>query len=1178
MNCTNCGAENPPGRRFCDNCGSALARGCPNCGDPNRSDARYCGNCGTRLGEGLPEQAPTPAARPVDASERRLVSVLFADLVGFTPFAEERDPEHVRDTLSRYFETARAVIERHGGTVEKFIGDAVMAVWGTPVAHEDDAERAVRAALELLPAVRALEGELQARAAVLSGEAAVNVGAADQALLAGDLVNTAARLQASAAPGTVLVGESTMRAAGRAIAFEPAGEQALKGKASALPAWQALRIVAERGGRSRTDKLEPPFVGRDGQLTLLKELLHATGREGRARLVALTGPAGIGKSRLAWELEKYVDGVIENVYWHSGRSPSYGEGVSFWALGEMVRRRCRLAEKDDEAATRERVAATLSEYVADEQDRQWLEPALLALLGVEAAPAGGREVLFAAWRTFFERIAERGTTVLLFEDLQFADSGLLDFIDHLLEWGRNSPIMILALARPELLERRPTFGSATRHFNSMPLEPLADEEMRELLRGIVPDLDGAAVEAIVARADGIPLYAVETIRMLIADGRLEACDDGTCRTLQAIGELAIPDSLRSLIASRLDALASADRLLLQQASVLGQSFTLEAIGALDGAPADELSDRLRTLVRRELLDREADPRSPERGHYRFVQGLIREVAYGTLGRRERREKHLAAARYYEALGDDETAGTLASHYLAAYQSSEAGPAADAVAAQARLSLRGAAERASSLGAYTQAGNYLEQALAVTRDAGERAELLERAAHVAESDGQYERGLDLARQAIAAYQELGNRAAVARATGVMGTLHIGLAQHGDAVETFRAALAGLPEEQPELRAELLARLSRALMRSRQDREAVEAADEALVLAEPRGLLPVIAEAIINKAATLGNSGRWREAAALGQAGVELAGQAGSTELQLRAMNNLASTISDDQPARAVQITSDALALARRLGLRGMHSWLVGTLSIGRYWEGSGWDESIELLRESMGDAGNPIDEMRSAATLLAFLHARAEPDDQLLARVVEISASTEDPPIRAMTYLLQGEARLLQDDHEAAYELFTRGSETDPSEPTGIVWSARLAIWLGDRPRLEQAGRLMSNLPYSGRTSTGARQWIRGALAVQDGRHAEGLADLSGAIRLMREITMEFEAARMIIDGLRLLPGEPQLMELEPYARRVFERLGARFYLVRLDAALALGGRGAAEDSRDANGRAARAGLSAGRQE
>ena len=288
-------------------------------------------------------------------AERRLVSVLFVDLVGFTTASERRDAEDTRELLTTYYDTAREIVARHGGTIEKFICDAVMAVWGAPSAHEDDAERAVRAALEIVTSVPRLAPDtdsLQARAGVLTGEAAITVGLIGQGMIAGDLVNTASRLQSIATPGTVLVGDATYRAASRSIAFEDVGQRELKGKELPVQLWRAVSVVAKRGGEGRAATLEPPFVGRDDELRLLKDLFDATTREQKSRLVTVIGQAGIGKSRLAWEFEKYLDGVVDTAYWHEGRSPSYGEGISYWALAEMVRRRAGIAEGDDDATTR----------------------------------------------------------------------------------------------------------------------------------------------------------------------------------------------------------------------------------------------------------------------------------------------------------------------------------------------------------------------------------------------------------------------------------------------------------------------------------------------------------------------------------------------------------------------------------------------------------------------------------------------------------------------------------------------------------------------------------------------------------------------------------------------------------------------------------------------------------
>src|SRR6476660_1727540 len=515
MGCPACGAENRAGARFCRSCGSTLDSACQSCGAPAEPGQSFCDSCGAKL----ESHAPTPggtAPPPVPThgapvAERRLVSVLFADLVGFTTLSESRDAEDSRELLSRYFETCRELIERYGGTVEKFIGDAVMAVWGTPTANEDDAERAVRAALDLVAAVTALGDEvgapdLRARAGVLTGEAAVTLGAEGQGMVAGDLVNTASRIQAAAEPGTVLVGEATKRASEAAVVFEDAGSHTLKGKAEQVGLWQAVRVVALRGGAVKSTGIEPPFVGRDRELRLVKELYHATAENRRSHLVSVVGIGGIGKSRLAWEFEKYIDGLVGDVWWHSGRCLAYGDGVAFWALAEMVRGRAGILEDEDAQSAREKLRRAVEEHIPDPQERRFAEPRLAHLLGLEEGTVGDQENLFAAARMFFERLAQKGPAVLLFEDIHWADSALLDFIEYLIEWSRDVPLFVLTHARPELHDRRPTWGSGQRNGTSIFLEPLPTEAMPTLLTGPVPGLSDELHERILERAEGVPFY------------------------------------------------------------------------------------------------------------------------------------------------------------------------------------------------------------------------------------------------------------------------------------------------------------------------------------------------------------------------------------------------------------------------------------------------------------------------------------------------------------------------------------------------------------------------------------------------------------------------------------------------------------------------------------------------
>ncbi|MGN6378540.1 MAG: AAA family ATPase, partial [Gaiellales bacterium] len=671
MICTACGTENTAGRKFCSECGTVLAVACPACGAGNEPGAKFCGECGTRLADAAPS-APPPAPPAEPVAERRLVSVLFADLVGFTTLSERRDSDEIRELQSRYFDTCRRLIELYGGVVEKFIGDAVMAVWGTPVATEDDAERAVRAALDLVAAVTALGDEvgvadLRARAGVLTGEATVTIGADGEGMVAGDVVNSAARVQAAAAPGTTLVGDSTRRATEPTIVYEDAGTHELKGKTGLHRLWRAVRVVSGARGALKSEGLEAPFVGRDRELRQIKDLFHACADERRAHLVSVTGIAGIGKSRLVWEFYKYFDGLAQIIYWHRGRCLSYGEGVTYWALADMVRMRCRISEDEGSVTALEKLQAVLDEHVHDAGERSFVQPRVAHLLGLEDASSFDREELFAAWRVFFERLADQYPTVLAFEDMQWADASLLDFIEYLLEWSRQSPILVVTAARPELVERRQTWGAGKRNFTSVYLEPLPEPAMRELLAGLVPGLPDTLRAQILARAEGVPLYAMETVRMLLDRGHLVR--EGSVYSLTGpVEALEVPETLHALIAARLDGLTADERQVVQDGAVLGKTFTKGALEALSGIPESRLDAVLSALVRKEVLSIQADPRSPEHGQYGFLQDLTRRVAYETLARRDRRSRHLAAAAYLERTlpDDDEVVEVLASHYLDAH--------------------------------------------------------------------------------------------------------------------------------------------------------------------------------------------------------------------------------------------------------------------------------------------------------------------------------------------------------------------------------------------------------------------------------------------------------------------------------------------------------------------------------
>jgi class 3 adenylate cyclase/tetratricopeptide (TPR) repeat protein len=1142
--CSNCGTENEAQRKFCIECATPLAARCSNCGTANPPAAKFCGECAQPLSAVAPE--PDQGAAPV--AERRLVSILFADLVGFTPFAEERDAEDVRDTLTRYFDLASEVMTRYGGTVEKFIGDAVMAVWGTPVAHEDDAERAVRAALELVDAVRSLGPTIQARAGVLTGEAATTLGATNQGMVAGDLVNTAARLQSVAPPGVVLVGEATQRAASQAIAFEEAGEQTLKGKASPVPAWRALRVVSERGGRNRSEALEAPFVGREEEFRLLKDLFHATGREQRSRLVSIIGPAGIGKSRLAWEFLKYLDGLVENVWWHHGRSPAYGEGITFWALGEMVRARCGLAETDDEATTRARVGEVLGQHVTDPAERRRIEPALLALLGVGSA--AGSEQLFAAWRTFFERLSGSGSVVLAFEDLHWADSGTLDFVDHLLEWSKSHPIFVVTLARPELLEKRPDWGAGKRNFASVYLEPLSEAAMRSLLGGLVPSLPEQTTRAIVTRADGMPLYAIETIRMLVADGRLKEAG-GVYLPVGDLTALAVPETLTALIASRLDGLDPADRGLLQDAAVLGQSFTLDALSAVSGLDVVKLEPRLRGLVRRELLSIEADPRSPERGQYAFLQALIREVAYNTFAKKDRKVRHLAAARFFEQLGSDELAGALAGHYLAAHANAPDGSEADALAAQARLALKGAAERAASLGAHDQAVAFLEQALSVTTDPADEAELLERAGQSATAAAHYKRAEAFLRRALELHRTRDDRLGAARTTAFLGTALISGKQEKAALELLVPASAEFSDLFPDRAVVALdGALAWAYVENEEPRRGLEVAERVLEAAEHGDLVEILAATLVTKGIALGGVGRRREGIGAIRAGEELARDNRLDHVQSRALAVRGFLLGDVDIVGALDAYRDGLALARRAGHRAGVLRLVNNLGYTAFLTGD-WDEALEHLDGQLTEDLEGTDRIALLGNSVIVHACRGEDVGD---RLTELRHLLDENPLRATADVddAVGNAAMADGRLNDARAAWRHLADQDAiNAPEFNYRAARPALWDRDADSARSDLAELDATGVHGSVVELRRMTIRAGLAAMEGRPADALGQYREALRGWHGIGLAWDEALTGIDMATLLePSEPEVRSAAGSAREILVRLGAKPFLQRLDAAMA----------------------------
>ena len=1153
--CRTAGTPTARGRKFCSECGAALAVSCPSCGSANEPGERFCGECGGSLEPGA---VPAPeAVTPAAGVERRLVSVLFADLVGHTALSEQRDVEDVRDLLSRYADVARTIVERYGGEIEKFIGDAVMAVWGTPTAREDDAERSVRAALDLVPAVAALGADLgvpglAARAAVLTGEAAVTLGAHGQGMVAGDLVNTASRVQL-AEPDTVLVGDATRRATEAAIAYEDAGAHELKGKSEPQPLWRALRVTAGRGGSLKSDLLEPPFVGRERELRLLKELFHASADERKAHLASIVGIAGIGKSRLAWELQKYFDGVAQGVQWHRGRCLAYGDGVSFWALAEMVRMRAEIAEGEEPESARTKLRSALERYVDDADEREWIEPRLAQLLALEEVGEGDASDLFGGWRLFLERLADRDPVVLVFEDMQWADAALLEFVEYLLDWSRSRRLYVLALTRPELEDRHPGWGGSIRNSTTLSLEPLPDGAMQELLDGFVPGLPDDIRRQVLDRAEGVPLYAVETVRMLLDRGLLE--QEGTgYRPTRPIEALEVPETLHALVASRLDGLADDERRLLQDAAVVGKTFSREALAAVTPAPDANVDLLLAGLARKEILSLQVDPRSPERGQYAFLQDLLRQVAYETMPRAERKSRHLAVAAHFDDQhdSDQEFAEIVASHYLTALELDPDAEDAGEIGARARATLVKAGERAASLAATESAQRYFERALELTDTLLERAELHERAGIMAFRRQRTVEARTHLEKAIEGMEQLGHAHRAARisarlATDVTWSLENDIER---ALADMERSFAALSDDERDADLALLAvQSARVLYFSGRIEDAMARNELALEIAEALQLPFVLSHGLNTKALRYAQHGRREEGTLLMRHALEVALAHDLSEPAIRGYINLSALTSmEDRYRDALELSRAGAELAQRIGERHgglmLDHWSVGHLiSLGR------WDEATTMW-EALSKKLYPI---LSPDVERGDVEEARRKIEKMREEVNPHEAQEHAGLCAGDAYVLVAEGKMAEALVQAEVAIGLRAELGLPHDAVtfALEHALQAAFALEDRVKADELLGLIEQLPPGGLRpllrAHGARFGAR--RAALDGDATTANAAFLAAADMYREIEMPFELAVVRLEHAEWLAESGRAAEAEPLldeARATFERLRARPWLERVN--------------------------------
>jgi class 3 adenylate cyclase len=843
--------------------------------------------------------------------ERKVVSVLFCDLVGFTAASEHQDPEDVRARIRPYHHRLRSEIEAYGGTVEKFVGDAVMAAFGAPVAHEDDAERAVRAGLAILEAIADLneadpELELQVRVAVNTGEALVALGARPEqgeGIVTGDVVNTAARIESAAPVGAVAVGEQTYRATGRVFEYEPLEPVSVKGKSEPLSLWRA-KAARSRFGTDISRRYTTPLVGRELEKPLLIGTFERAAQQRSVQLVTVVGEPGVGKSRLVAELFAYMWTKPELTRWRQGRCLPYGEGITFWALGEIVKAEAGILESD----SAEVAAAKLERAIAPEElERRWLLQRLSPLVGVEAASPAERPELFAAWRRYLEGLAAARPSVLVFEDLHWADDALLAFLEYLAEWAEGVPLLVLCTARPELYERHPGWAGGIRNATTINLPPLSDQETAELVSFLItttvlsPELEQSVLE----RAGGNPLYAEEFVRLLGDRG-------------PAAGEEELPESLQALIAARLDTLSADRKSLLQDAGVLGKVFWVGALAEIGGRDQGELELTLHELARKELVRPMRMSSMEGESEYSFWHVLVRDVAYSQIPRAERARRHRSAAAWIERKAGErveDSADLLAHHYLQALELAEAagdGEQAAELAVPARRFLALAGERALGLDT-VQAEARLARALELCpADDPERPERLLRWADAVYQAGRPREAAAALDDALALFRVRGQKVGEARALTLLARVthplgegrHVALA--GEAVD--------LLEQEPPGPALVAAytQLASTLFLTGAYREAIAAADRACGLAEMLGV-PEPARAIERRGLARAYLGD-RDGLVELERALNLSIERGEGNEAALAQNNLALARYPLQgPARSLADFEQGIAFSKQRGL-------------------------------------------------------------------------------------------------------------------------------------------------------------------------------------------------------------------------------------------------------------------------
>jgi class 3 adenylate cyclase len=1061
--------------------------------------------------------------------ERKIVTVVFCDLVGFTARAETLDPEDVEAILRPYHQRVRTELERHGGTVEKFIGDAVMALFGAPTAHEDDPERAVRAAL----AIRdfALEEGLELRVGVTTGEALVSLDAnpaGGEGMAAGDVVNTAARLQTAAPVNGILVDQTTSRATRAAIEYRAADSVHAKGKAEPIAVWEAT-AARSRFGVDVKPHARTELVGRERELSILRDAFERACHERIPQLVTVVAVPGMGKSRLVYELQRIVEADPQLITWRQGRCLAYGTGISFWALGEVVKAQSGILEQDSAEDAAAKLHAAVQDVLTDDADARWVEWHLRPLVGLESESGLGgdrRGQAFAAWRRFLEALTEQRPLVLVFEDLHWADDGLLDFVDELMDWLNGIPLLAVCAARPELLDRRPGWGGGKMNASTLGLTPLSADLTALLISRVLerPLLPADIQQALLERAEGNPLFAEQFAELYLERGSAEY--------------LPLPETLQGILAARLDGLSGQEKALLQDAAVVGKVFWTGALRR-----DDEAAPLLHSLERKGFVTRQRRTSVEGESEWAFAHMLLRDAAYGQIPRAERARKHRQAAEWIEGLGrPDDHAELLAFHWGSALELAQAaGQDTGEVERSARLAFRAAGDRAFGVYAYPRAAVYFGDALALwPHHDPERPRLLyrrARALHIA-TDETALTALEEARDALIAS---GDNERAAEAEAFISRIWWDRGRRDDAMlhQARAEQLAGGSSSPATAR--VLAFAARLRTIAGEPAEGRRLATEALAMARALDLRELEAHALATIGTAKGSVGDPTGADDLRRA-IELAVAIGSPVASTSANNLAIAAWYAGDFRREVEAYVEAGRLAERFGDASGMRWSRGQIAGSDFIRGS-WDDALRGVEAFIAEceAGSPHYLEPWTRCIRGYIRlGRGDIDGALadIERGMELSREAKDPQVlvHALGSSMVAAEALGSVDQARALALETLALARTIPEAEAAVFLSFWLLWAHSVAGLEDELRAIVEHAPAGR-------WKDIALASLDhefSRAADLWAD-SGSPTW--EAYLRERAAEELLAEGRRLEGEAQLDQTLAFYRAV----GAKLFVARSEA-------------------------------